>query len=107
MPYKQPPKHTQFKPGHSGNPKGRTPGLSITAMIREELEKTPKGQEVSNKQLLIDKIIDKAINHGDKDMIRLCWDHLDGKAVQKNKHSGENEEPVSIRVVFADGSPIS
>lgn len=39
--YGKPPKHTQFKPGHSGNPKGRPPG-SKNMGIRRKLEKALK-----------------------------------------------------------------
>ena len=103
MPYKQPPKHTQFKPGQSGNPKGRTPGLSITAMIREELEKVPKGQKKPAKQLLVERIIKKAINEGDKEMIKLCWHYMDGKPIQKNEEIGEQTElPHTIIVEYVE-----
>src|ERR1700742_2968486 len=36
--YKRPPKHTQFRPGQSGNPKGRPKGTqNLKSDLREEL----------------------------------------------------------------------
>ena len=38
--YKQPPKHTQFKPGQSGNPKGRPKGTqNLATDLAEELRR--------------------------------------------------------------------
>lgn len=37
--YKDPPKHTQFKPGQSGNPEGRTRGFkSFKQRLKEEMD---------------------------------------------------------------------
>ena len=38
--YRRPPKHSQFKPGHSGNPKGRTKGSkNVDTIVKEVLLK--------------------------------------------------------------------
>jgi len=77
-----------WKPGQSGNPKGRPVGFSITKMVREELEKVQDGDKEKAKYLLVKKIIHKAIKDGDKTMIELCWNYLDGKPRQTVEQVG-------------------
>jgi hypothetical protein len=38
--YGRPPAATRFKPGQSGNPKGRPRGRSLTTILRQSLDKT-------------------------------------------------------------------
>ena len=70
-----------YKPGESGNPKGRPKGagISITTEIKRELERIPEGHKASYLQLLIKQILKKAILDGDGDMIKQIWNYLDGK----------------------------
>lgn len=87
MAYKNPPKETQFKKGQSGNPAGKPPGtLSFTSKVRAALEKiamTKDGEDVSYEQLLVKRVLNKAIEQGDGRMIELIWGYLDGKPSQQ------------------------
>ena len=76
-----------WKPGESGNPKGKAVGTkSITTLIREALEEVVKlkdGTESVAKRLLVKRILDKAIDKGDVRMIQMIWEQLDGRPNQK------------------------
>lgn len=70
----------RFLPGHTfgqGRPKGSP---AITPLIRESLEKCPEGSGKTYKELLILKIVHKAIVQGDTRMIIEILDRIDGKA---------------------------
>jgi len=67
-----------FKPGVSGNPKGRPPkGYSITEWFREMLASDPE-----MKQELGTAILKKAMT-GDVTAMKLVWNYLDGMPQQK------------------------
>lgn len=76
-------KEYKWKPGQSGNPNGRPKGLSITRLVREELEKVPPGEKQEAKYLLVKKILHKALKEGDREMIKICWNYMDGMPLQK------------------------
>ena len=40
--YRKPPKHSQFKPGQSGNPNGRPRGASLATQVRNLLSMSNK-----------------------------------------------------------------
>jgi Family of unknown function (DUF5681) len=65
--YGKPPKHTRFKPGQSGNPKGRPPGArNFRTAIREALQEKVVIRENGRTRKLpkMDAIIQVALNKG-------------------------------------------
>jgi hypothetical protein len=60
----------QFVPGESGNPQGRPPKEeSITDLLRATV----------SKQELVNKLLEIALQKGDKQTLMYCIDRLDGK----------------------------
>ena len=66
--YKKPPRHTQFKPGQSGNVRGRPKGAKNFATVIEEelqvpIEVTEKGKRkrISKRQAIAKQHINKAV----------------------------------------------
>lgn len=75
----------QFLPGVSGNPLGKPPGaLSVVAEIKKQLDEIAEEDPQKRKklELLVRKVIIKAINDGDTSMIRDIIDRVDGKPKQ-------------------------
>lgn len=87
--YKIPPIHSQFKPGQSGNPKGRPRGCRNTYSVLDDLlnQKIPVTQD--GKQTKIDKktaILLQTVNHsvrGDQRAIQTLLPHM--LAIDENK----------------------
>lgn len=81
MSYKSPPKNNRFKPGQSGNPKGRPVGaLSITTKIKEILTEALEqkdGSKMEIAEVLARSIVKRAIAGNDK-MSQLIWNQIDG-----------------------------
>lgn len=82
--YKNPPKHTQFKKGCSGNSKGRPKGKkdkSLNALLEKELESKlvlPDGSKITKKAAIVKQTVHQAISGNDKsaklaiDLMKKC-----------------------------------
>ena len=81
--YGQPPKHTQFKPGRSGNPNGRPrKSKQVEALIRHELDTTivikEGGREVriSKREAIVKQLVNSAIK-GNTKPLQMMIAHLE------------------------------
>lgn len=86
MGYKKPPKEACFKPGQSGNPKGRPKKLpAIDDLLAEVL-----GEENGNStaKVILESMVKQA-KKGDVRAAELLLERAYGKAKQPIEHSGE------------------
>ena len=68
-----------YKKGQSGNPDGRPVGsISVTSMVKRKLQEIPEGQKKTYLEILVSKILQKAIVDGDQQLIRAIWAYSDG-----------------------------
>ncbi len=82
-------------PNPYGRPKGS--GLSLTTLIKRELEKVPEGQKEKYAEILIKKYLKKAIVDNDFNMQKLIWNYIDGMPRQNiGLDGGEEGKPISI-----------
>jgi len=73
-----------YKPGQSGNPKGRPPkGYSITDAFKSMFKESPE-----KKQEIVDSIFAKA-KRGDPTAQKLVWSYMDGMPQQNVDWQGE------------------
>lgn len=71
-------------PNPNGRPKGS--GISITTEIKRKLEEKPEGQDKATYlQLLIKRILKKAVVEGDNHTIKQIWSYIDGMPKQEIK----------------------
>lgn len=89
----------RFKPGESGNPKGRPKGtVSITSEIKKRLLTFPPGQTGQKKtylQLMVDRILQMAIVDKNEQMLKLIINYTDGMPIQKI--SGDPDNPLIVQ----------
>jgi len=90
-----------FPKGVSGNPNGRPKGtISITAAIKKRLQEIPEGQKKTYLELLLTRILSKAIKDGDTNMIKQIWAYIDG--MPKQTIIGDPDNPISLLFTDAD-----
>lgn len=79
---------TTWKPGQSGNPKGRAKkGQTLTDLAIAYLEDIEPGEKVTRKEQFV-KSVAVLAKQGNIAAIKLLWDHIDGMPVQKTELSG-------------------
>ncbi len=106
----------RIKPGTVLNPKGRPKGaLSLTAILREKLQEVPEGEKRTRAEMLIDTLIDSAIERGDHKMLKECLDRIEGKvpdrliaAVGSGELQGMSEELLlaAVGVIEGEKNPV-
>jgi hypothetical protein len=84
----------RFVPGHEGRG-GRPKGLSITSLVRAELDKAPEGDESTYAELLIRELLKKAIQEGDHPTQKMIWNYIDGLP-QANLDVTSDNKPIFI-----------
>jgi hypothetical protein len=82
-----PPEH-RWKPGQSGNPKGRPKGASVVEPLLRKLSLDPNeyGEGLSARELAA-KLYEKALE-GDMKALSIVLDRVDGPVQQHLEHSG-------------------
>ena len=98
-----PPAEHRFQPGRSGNPKGRPPTVSITALLKKRLAGStltsyhpetgrqlvkPLPDGVSVADLVVAAILDEAIGTRRVGVLRELMDRVDGKVPVKVQATG-------------------
>jgi hypothetical protein len=77
--YKQPPRHSQFKPGVSGNPRGRPKrkldiSLALNKALNDKVVVTELGKTMTGLEALIQSIVDRVLRGESKaipELVRL------------------------------------
>ena len=98
-----------FVKGKSGNPEcigvGRPKGagISITTEIKRKLHEIPEGQKKTYLEMLILKILKKAISDEDSIMIKQIWNYIDGMP-KEHMELGLDEDikEVAIKIIGND-----
>ena len=107
MPYKQPPKETQFKPGETGNPNGRPKGRkNIKTMLTELLSaQDPDGEWA---KLPAAQLIRQAFKDNNLRALVEILDRMEGKSVTNVNNTGEalvdQSLKYTVQIVRTDGS---
>ena len=82
--YRRPPKHSQFKPGQSGNPRGRKPGAKtatqvLAGILGQKVKVTENGKRrsISMLEVATKQLVNKAAG-GDNQASKLLFSMIAG-----------------------------
>lgn len=93
-----PPEEHRWKPGQSGNPKGRPKGRSITAVLRDMLDDDAvdtQGKKQKVKRAVAGALLRRALG-GDVKAIREVLDRTEGRVKEQHEVSGPGGRPVQL-----------
>jgi hypothetical protein len=80
----KPPKDKQFKPGRSGNPKGRGKGnVSLKKLLQQKLKEVARQDKEGRKyaELIVEATILQAMK-GNGAALKMVWETIEGKITQ-------------------------
>lgn len=104
--YRRPPRHSRFKPGQSGNARGRPKGSKSPKLLLEEALRAPitvteagVSRTVEQRQVLFKALLAKAIK-GDTRAALLIVKLMDQFGL--SKASGEDNQPLIIQIASSD-----
>lgn len=93
-----------FKPGQSGNPRGRPRKENSLTAILEQLgdlaDVSFNGEQIPRKRALAEAIWQKAIVDKDLMAIKYIFDRVDGTPIQVNEISGTDGEPLKVKIEY-------
>lgn len=87
----------QFKPGQSGNPKGRPKGTGLTDRLRSLLD-ADNGKRAND---FVKRAYEMAVEEGDFRFWNAIMERLEGKVADRVQHSGDGGGPVQVNFIRA------
>lgn len=85
-----------WKPGSSGNPKGRQPtGKTLTDLIQKQLSKGHNKTNKTKGEVLATVLVELALDDRSLPAIREIIDRIEGKALQSLEHTGRDGGPIA------------
>ena len=98
-----------WKPGESGNPRGRPPKQeSLTSLLKEELDRiSPEDTEGRTWRELIVLATLRLACQGNRAALQEIWNRSDGKVTKEIELTDNRIEPfvAEVRLVRPDGEP--
>jgi len=88
---------SHFKPGQSGNLKGRPKGtFSLATILKRKLQEVPEGEQRILADSLIDDLIKKAFDEKDPKAMKLIMNYVDGLPRATIGLDGGEGKPIEI-----------
>ena len=93
-----------WKPGQSGNPKGRPKGISLVDALQAVLKAKAEDSGRPVKTLVAEKLVELALA-GNLEAIKLCFEYTDGKPAQPVDVGGPGGGPLQVVIRTVDDRP--